>query len=814
MTSPQPSLPREVLQWLQILDMSAPIKNPKRDIANGYLVAEIFARHFPSELGMHSFNNVTSTKRKLDNWELLDKFFKKKNVPISKEAYENVIACKLGAAEALIEAVYIFLTGKSIQRAPPPPPPPAANPNRMSRPTASTRVKNVLGPTEIKPVDAKTQQKEVREVIEVHTESLRADRVATMVDKRACEKSMLKPSAVDVPDADLTSLIQFKEVTVRQLARYGTSLNREQQRDVHNQSRQSRPGTNTGGARVSRDGISGAGGHGGGGNNNGGTGGAGDSAGNDGESLIDILDSRLQMMMENRSADRDKTAQIVGVLCSSSRSSSDSDEKSQLAKKAFAYLNEMTNQIADCCVMSAMGFVDLFAISIPCLLQTAPTSFSFTEMVKVLIQVGRSVAVLRRSHRAFTFLRDFGLALLAPLLQAPYKVDATVDIIVTFMGTPNSEACASQFVGLLQSLEPHVSYGSFQFLLCAAKVLQKQKLVLDFAVGVEYFESMAVLGVTSPSPYTRTAALCLVSTIARHLGAKSKLVFTLSDRIEVLLNDEWWEVHAQLLLIASWMLEKHGNMEKYARWAQHIILHIMKQTCTISLLLIGMSVTVGLLKNFPELSSCYASALLSIPDEIRRAVLSGDSVDSCVQLMEHAVGVYQLPRNTPMEWHALSVVNGLMTLVELENLGSLSPSHLEVLNVACSCIPDTEHDVWAEWFNGNAKRLLYIALCHENACHLARTTLLSIFKTLPDDSIATFPKTFAGAIRLAFNSPTDNEVCRNVICSLIKDAFDIGQSVSTAIFKMVRALGVDMLKHPQLNEVSIYVQKSYAGPRS
>eukprot|EP00191_Tetraselmis_sp_GSL018_P020265 CAMPEP_0177592424 /NCGR_PEP_ID=MMETSP0419_2-20121207/8554_1 /TAXON_ID=582737 /ORGANISM="Tetraselmis sp., Strain GSL018" /LENGTH=285 /DNA_ID=CAMNT_0019083293 /DNA_START=422 /DNA_END=1279 /DNA_ORIENTATION=- len=117
---------RDVLRWVQSLDLAHSLKDCRRDLANGFLVAQIFSRYFPDKLQMHSFQNGHSNQTKSDNWWQIQKFCRKwRGQELPTDLVDDTIQAVPGAAAFLLQMLYEALTGKKVPQRPPTPPPEA-----------------------------------------------------------------------------------------------------------------------------------------------------------------------------------------------------------------------------------------------------------------------------------------------------------------------------------------------------------------------------------------------------------------------------------------------------------------------------------------------------------------------------------------------------------------------------------------------------------------------------------------------------------------------------------------------------------------
>ena len=65
------ALPREVHVWIQSLNLTYKIHNPKRDMCNGWVFAEVLSRYFPNEVEMYQYDNGFKLDKRRTNWEHL-----------------------------------------------------------------------------------------------------------------------------------------------------------------------------------------------------------------------------------------------------------------------------------------------------------------------------------------------------------------------------------------------------------------------------------------------------------------------------------------------------------------------------------------------------------------------------------------------------------------------------------------------------------------------------------------------------------------------------------------------------------------------
>ena len=114
--SKEPSffLPRPMIKWLDSLDLAYSIRNPRRDLSNGFIIAEILARHYPKEINIYTIYNGLNSDKKRDNWEIISKLLAKKEFPVPKSEFEQIYNYVPDIAYKFLVRLYEFLTKRKL----------------------------------------------------------------------------------------------------------------------------------------------------------------------------------------------------------------------------------------------------------------------------------------------------------------------------------------------------------------------------------------------------------------------------------------------------------------------------------------------------------------------------------------------------------------------------------------------------------------------------------------------------------------------------------------------------------------------------
>lgn len=96
------AIPREISRWFDRLDLTYSVRNLTRDLANGFVVAEILSRRFHADVDIYQYYNGLEMAKRQNNWERIAGVLKKHGFTLTQADYEPVMHLKKGAALELI----------------------------------------------------------------------------------------------------------------------------------------------------------------------------------------------------------------------------------------------------------------------------------------------------------------------------------------------------------------------------------------------------------------------------------------------------------------------------------------------------------------------------------------------------------------------------------------------------------------------------------------------------------------------------------------------------------------------------------------
>ena len=99
---------RALYTWIDNIPLSRPKRNIARDFSDGVLLAEIIAVYFPAMVELHNYSAANSVQQKTYNFDTLNsRVLKKLGFQISRSTIDDVVKCKPGAIENVLNSLQI-----------------------------------------------------------------------------------------------------------------------------------------------------------------------------------------------------------------------------------------------------------------------------------------------------------------------------------------------------------------------------------------------------------------------------------------------------------------------------------------------------------------------------------------------------------------------------------------------------------------------------------------------------------------------------------------------------------------------------------
>lgn len=788
------------------------MKNPKRDLTNGYLVAEMFNRYYPKDIDVLTYENGSRLEAKVDNWEQLYKVFIKNNIKINKEDFNPVIHCAPGAAVLLLFKIYQALTGRTVKLHGPIQELKdldMADRPAFMRDTASKRLKD----HEISRIPDNVERTiaaiETLGYFHQERRHLKATEAPALIMQERMQKNGQRQE-VDTSKEEQVESVQVDEVKVKALQSNSSQQRDETQKEVAPPSipkssrsqlvkavceTQSATGALSNlqaptavkpATDIMRPLIY--------------------SIVQESEELSKMIDTQKQdivvSFMEQcregvRDAGRDATNRGMSQVPLQQRMR----EIELTSVKIFETLADRAKLLVDTLTKSPPEFWKVWTTFYPALTDFSESSPIFESAVFFFKRLGE---LMRETDPSLTqqLITEVGLPSLAKeLARAPEKREALCEIIYSF-----TQLDTINHLLALRALKEKVGDNLPVYVSCLASLISidAQMGLLDEHL-LDLYIYYALVAIQNSQPRIRVAGIAILSIITTQTQHYQSVV-ALIPNLTALAGDEWWEVQAQLLRLAASLLGKLSMGEgkemtfggdddegsasaaskagdpspMEAESAIDTLLGIISKLFDVNnsknVLQVGLSALVHLLAEYPDLFPMFVTNLLEQRPALRQRLLQPAHEGSERTRLTYVHGNFsRMYEETclPSVWPHLDVAKTLAMQLEASQPERLELGHIEVL---LASLPETfeeiEADEWLQIFE-KVKQYIFVALV-DPELHLHSTQIIKKFWVCPVEKIATrsieaSKRTLEQALRLLYRSGSETVVQEASVLRFLRD---------------------------------------------
>ncbi|KAF1319574.1 Spermatogenesis-associated protein 4, partial [Globisporangium splendens] len=626
-------LNRELLRWIQSLDLAYSIKNVKRDFSNGFLVAEIMSRYYDKDISMHSYDNGIGIKAKKDNWDQLAKLFGRFSdlEPLTSKAdIDAIIHCRNGAAVGFLTKLYQCLTKRTIQPTSIPPQQFATascagvaahaakafdvveNTPPYAKTTGSTFIREKMRDSDIAEMNDEIEINcKVRTIHSQHEETLQLERLMTETPDRypSLRSASKATSNFDDPARGKGSADQIMNEKSLEKLRVAREVKEN--------------GALGGATYGGHSGTAGASF-----DSHGGRGGFSMSGGG---SVPDLIQKRKPMDLLNEAVARKLSS--VGLL---SKLEQRSKDKFETFVDALFDGQQFSDQesldiltgVVDEEGLLALAFLEhpkefwkFMGLLYPLLTENEDEHPLFLSTLEVLQQIGHQ-CVQRDSAVAALLMSESILPKIIPDLRGHATKRAPL-LQVVYSFVPDSALARIQTIKRLREGLPD----DIPVFIHALSILLYMENDLDDTL-VDLYYYYYCIGLETPCEKLRAACLSmLIPLISYDLSLAVDLLPRLTQFSS---RYAWWEVKVQLLIVSSAFLHSASkpsaqdgdrDLTDQIELALAIIEREFHPSTNVNMRRIGLTYLAKNLRNYQELVPLYVDVLFSLPPVMLHAML-------------------------------------------------------------------------------------------------------------------------------------------------------------------------------------------------
>ena len=546
------TLPREVLRWVQSLDLAYSVKNVRRDFSNGFLIAEIFSRYYAKDIPMHSFDNGEAARKKKDNWTTLIKTLRKLGLGelITEELSHQITCLEDGAAVEFLCKIYEKLTQRKLQ-------------TQVKKPTVGkvpgfakditvTKVRKAYALNDINDEsDIHEIERVGSMVLSEHQRSAQEDRNLDPERYNPSASSAISRKAVSAapkqsgdPGDDLMPQVRVKEINVKQLDRNVTHLRASKQSLSHGGGGSPVPtGTRTvapnGSELLPQSPTSQLGAPGQMHMNAG-------ASGMLAENALSLINSCIARVMGPGShpawSDAADPYQNLMACLDLPWGGASMD---QLLTYVLVEIRTSAHLLAEACAINPKQFWKVADLLVAVINYVPCSSSAFAMATDAFESIGFRLTQ-REPRESLVLFVDFALFKMAnTVIRNANKRHGILRVLHSF--TPANTHARMSCIKRLQTLVPDQGVFIHCLTILAENETSMDSLLLDLYL---YY---ATIGIGMPSPKLRAGAVAVLASLAAH---DDTALVPLIPQLQTLAEQEtWWEMQNHLLSLCGAFLE-------------------------------------------------------------------------------------------------------------------------------------------------------------------------------------------------------------------------------------------------------------------